>query len=100
MSPLPPSPEDRIAIVGIGCRFPGGVDSPQALWELLMDAGDASGPIPEDRWAPQRAQSRENAAVLSRVISNGAFVDDISGFDAAFFGMSATEARQLDPQQR
>ncbi|MGR8007756.1 type I polyketide synthase [Streptomyces hypolithicus] len=100
MPPLPSSPEDRIAIVGIGCRFPGGADSPQALWELLMDAGDASGPIPEDRWAPQRAQSRENAAVLSRVISNGAFLDDISGFDAAFFGISATEARQLDPQQR
>ncbi|MFF4227952.1 type I polyketide synthase [Streptomyces sp. NPDC001820] len=100
LSPLPPSSEDRIAIVGIGCRFPGGVGTPQALWELLMDAGDASGPIPDDRWAAQRAQSRENAAVLSRVTSNGAFLTDISGFDAAFFGISATEARQLDPQQR
>ncbi|MEU3917473.1 type I polyketide synthase [Streptomyces sp. NPDC029004] len=100
LSPLPPTSEDRIAIVGIGCRFPGGANSPQELWELLMGAVDASGPIPEDRWAPQRAQSRENAAVLSRVTSNGAFLGDISGFDASFFGISATEARQLDPQQR
>ncbi len=100
LSPLPKNPDDRIAIVGIGCRFPGGADSPQALWELLTGAVDASGPIPDGRWAPQRAQSRENAAVLSRVTTNGAFLDDISGFDAAFFGISATEARQLDPQQR
>ncbi|MCK8679974.1 type I polyketide synthase [Streptomyces lichenis] len=98
--PLPPSPEEPIAVVGIGCRFPGGIDSPQAFWRLLTDGAGTSGPVPEDRWAPQRALSRENAAVLSRVISNGSFLDDISGFDAAFFGMSATEARQLDPQQR
>jgi 6-methylsalicylic acid synthase len=99
-SSLPPSPGEPIAVVGIGCRFPGGINSPQDFWRLLTDEVDASGPVPEDRWAPQRALSRENAAVLSRVISNGAFLDDISGFDAAFFGMSATEARQLDPQQR
>ncbi|MFJ7073635.1 SDR family NAD(P)-dependent oxidoreductase [Streptomyces sp. NPDC098781] len=96
----PPSPSEPVAVVGVGCRFAGGADSPQALWELLMDAQDASGPIPEDRWEPQRAQSRENAAVLTRVTARGSFLDDISGFDAAFFGISATEARQLDPQQR
>ncbi|MFJ1800234.1 SDR family NAD(P)-dependent oxidoreductase [Streptomyces sp. NPDC088180] len=100
LSSLPPSPDEPIAVVGIGCRFPGGINSPQDFWTLLMNEVDASGPVPEDRWAPQRARSRENAAVLSRVISNGAFLEDISGFDAAFFGMSATEARQLDPQQR
>ncbi|MEU0102452.1 SDR family NAD(P)-dependent oxidoreductase [Streptomyces sp. NPDC006267] len=100
MTSLPPSPDEPIAVVGIGCRFPGGINSPQDFWTLLMNEVDASGPVPEDRWAPQRARSRENAAVLSRVISNGAFLQDISGFDAAFFGMSATEARQLDPQQR
>ncbi|MYR64304.1 beta-ketoacyl synthase, partial [Streptomyces sp. SID625] len=100
LSPLPPSPTEPIAVIGIGCRFAGGADSPEALWDLLMDAVDASGPVPEDRWAPQRAQSRENAAVLTRVTSNGSFLGDIAGFDAAFFGISATEARQLDPQQR
>ncbi|MET9145687.1 SDR family NAD(P)-dependent oxidoreductase [Streptomyces sp. NPDC004042] len=100
LSPLPPSPTEPIAVIGIGCRFAGGADSPEALWDLLMDAVDASGPVPEDRWAPQRAQSRENAAVLTRVTPNGSFLGDIAGFDAAFFGISATEARQLDPQQR
>ncbi|MGI5375531.1 type I polyketide synthase [Streptomyces sp. CA-251387] len=100
LSPLPPSPSEPVAVIGIGCRFPGGADSPQALWDLLMDAVDTSGPVPEERWAPQRAQSRENAAVLTRVTPNGSFLDDISGFDASFFGISATEARQLDPQQR
>ncbi len=65
-----------------------------------MSAMETSGPIPEERWAAHRAQSRESAAILSRVTSHGSFLDDIGGFDAAFFGISATEARQLDPQQR
>ncbi|MBJ6613360.1 acyltransferase domain-containing protein [Streptomyces sp. I3(2020)] len=100
LSPLPPSPAEPVAVVGIGCRFAGGADSPQALWELLTDAVSTSGPIPDDRWAAHRARSREDAAVLTRVTANGSFLDDISGFDASFFGISATEARQLDPQQR
>ncbi|MFF0203806.1 type I polyketide synthase [Streptomyces sp. NPDC005017] len=99
LNPQPSNAAEPIAVVGIGCRLPG-ADSPDALWRLLLDAVNVSGPVPEERWAPQRAQSRENAAVLSRVTDHGSFLEDIAGFDASFFGISATEARQLDPQQR
>ncbi|WP_433192815.1 type I polyketide synthase [Nocardia sp. CA-107356] len=92
--------EDRIAIVGLGCRFAGDLDSPDALWEFLLDKQTAVGTIPDDRWAAHRAHSREHAAVLTRVTPRGAFRSEISGFDATFFGISATEAGQLDPQQR
>ena len=91
---------DRVAIVGMGCRFAAGVDSAAKFWQFLLGKGRAVGRAPADRWAAYRNHSRESAAVLSRVTAHGAFIDDISGFDAAFFGISATEARQMDPQQR
>ncbi|UMP01319.1 type I polyketide synthase [Amycolatopsis sp. EV170708-02-1] len=93
-------PGDKVAIVGIGCRFAGGIDSPGRFWEFLMAGESAVGPVPPDRWAAYARRSREHAAVLSRATANGAFMADISGFDNGFFGISATEARQLDPQQR
>ncbi|GAA4004539.1 type I polyketide synthase [Allokutzneria multivorans] len=89
-----------VAIVGLGCRFAGGVTSPELFWSFLMSGSRAVGEVPDGRWDAAWSKSRENAAVLSRVTSRGAFLDDISGFDNAFFGVSGTEAEQLDPQQR
>nr|WP_246843351.1 type I polyketide synthase [Allokutzneria sp. NRRL B-24872] len=86
--------------MGLGCRFAGGVTSPELFWSFLMSGSRAVGEVPEGRWDAAWSKSRENAAVLSRVTSRGAFLDDISGFDNAFFGVSGTEAEQLDPQQR
>ena len=100
MSRSSPPPDDRVAIIGIGCRFAGGIDSPRSFWEFLLAGRTAAGPVPAGRWDAYRSRSREEAAVLSHVIDRGAFIDDIAGFDAAFFGISPTEARQLDPQQR
>ncbi|MEX5708664.1 type I polyketide synthase [Parafrankia sp. FMc6] len=100
MSRFSPPPDDQVAIIGIGCRFAGGIDSPRSFWEFLLTGRTAAGPVPAGRWDAYRGRSREEAAVLSRVIDRGAFIDDIAGFDAAFFGISPTEARQLDPQQR
>ncbi|ABW13010.1 Beta-ketoacyl synthase [Parafrankia sp. EAN1pec] len=100
MSRFSPPPDDRVAIIGIGCRFAGGIDSPRSFWEFLLAGRTAAGPVPAGRWDAYRGRSREEATVLSRVIDRGAFIDDIAGFDAAFFGISPTEARQLDPQQR
>ncbi|SMF03967.1 amino acid adenylation domain-containing protein [Tistlia consotensis] len=95
-SPAPAGPEP-IAIVGLACRFPGG-ETPEAFWELLAAGRDAVGPIPEDRWDVARFHG---AAGPERSRSaRGAFLDDVRGFDAAFFHLSGREADALDPQQR
>ncbi|HEY3482392.1 MAG TPA: beta-ketoacyl synthase N-terminal-like domain-containing protein, partial [Streptomyces sp.] len=82
--------DDPIVIVGIGCRFPGGVTSPRTFWQLLADGGDAIGPFPADRgW---------DLAKLGD--GHGGFLPDAAGFDAGFFGISPREALAMDPQQR
>jgi 6-methylsalicylic acid synthase len=94
---LPPAP---IAIVGIGCRFPGGVDSPSALWEVLSDNRDVIGTIPPDRWESYAARGADFAAAVRRAVTSGGYLEDIAGFDADFFGISPREAELMDPQQR
>ncbi|MFJ1751304.1 type I polyketide synthase, partial [Streptomyces sp. NPDC088116] len=84
--------DEPIAIVGMGCRFPGGVDSPEALWELLRGGTDAMGGLPGDRgW---------EVAGLGDFARVGGFVTDAAEFDAGFFGISPREAVAMDPQQR
>ena len=95
-----PSDLDGIAVVGMGCRMPGGVASPQALWSLLMDEVDAISEIPANRWDADRFFSSnpdEPGTISTRM---GGFVDDVDLFDPVFFGISPREARHLDPQQR
>jgi phthiocerol/phenolphthiocerol synthesis type-I polyketide synthase B len=91
---------DPVAIVGIGCRFPGGVVDPQTFWQLLIDGRDAVGDIPADRIDIARFFD-ERPATPGRMMSrHGGFLDGIDMFDAAFFGISPREAERLDPQQR
>jgi 6-methylsalicylic acid synthase len=90
---------EPIAIVGIGCRLPGGVDGPGQLWDLLMAGRDAVGEVPSERWDPYRADPRLTGA-LRAVTRGGSFLDDAAGFDAAFFGVTPREAELMDPQQR
>ncbi|SFK44369.1 type I polyketide synthase [Falsiroseomonas stagni] len=91
---------EPVAVIGIGCRFPGGGEGPDAYWRLLSTARDAVTEVPADRWdatalfdadpdAPGRASSRW-----------GAFLDGIDRFDAALFGISRREAEAMDPQHR
>ncbi|WP_455353253.1 type I polyketide synthase [Streptomyces sp. SYSU K217416] len=89
-----------VAIVGLGCRLPGGTGSPDAFWELLRSGGDAVGAVPAGRWDTYRQASPGHAAAVDRVNRHGAFLDDVDGFDAEFFGISPAEAAQMDPQQR
>ncbi|MCX5381594.1 type I polyketide synthase [Streptomyces sp. NBC_00091] len=89
-----------IAVIGMGFRAAGGISSAAELWEFTAAGGDASGEVPPDRWEPYGRPGTEPAEVLRRTTSRGSFMADIAGFDAAFFGVSAHEARQLDPQQR
>ncbi len=98
-APRRDSPEP-IAIVGMACRFAGGVDSPEKFWRLLRDGADAIGEVPEDRWAWYARQSGAHAAALRDVTRSGAFLDDIKGFDADFFDLTPREAALMDPQQR
>ena len=93
-------PRVDVAIVGIGCRLPGGSDTPQKLWELLSNGVDAISEVPKDRWdiANFYDPSREKPGKTQS--KWGGFVRDIEQFDAAFFGISPREANLLDPQQR
>ncbi|PKW14312.1 6-methylsalicylic acid synthase [Saccharopolyspora spinosa] len=84
----------------MGCRFAGGVTSPESFFSLLLKGSRTAGLVPPGRWDAAAGLSRENAAALSRVTARGSFLDDVAGFDNAFFGISGVEASQLDPQQR
>ncbi|MGH7114534.1 MAG: beta-ketoacyl synthase N-terminal-like domain-containing protein, partial [Stellaceae bacterium] len=81
---------EPVAVCGLGCRFPGGVDGPAAFWRLLIEGREAIGPRPPGRWAADNA-----AAPLP-----GGFLDDVEGFDARFFEIAPREAAAMDPQHR
>ncbi|MEU1176827.1 beta-ketoacyl synthase N-terminal-like domain-containing protein [Streptomyces sp. NPDC005820] len=91
---------EPIAVIGMGCRFAGGVNSPEAYWRMLMEGQDAIGAVPPERWASYAEVSPQHAAALRRVTRHGGFLDDIEGFDAEFFGITPREAELMDPQQR
>jgi acyl transferase domain-containing protein/acyl carrier protein len=93
-------PKDRIAIIGIGCRFPGGINDPEALWNLLIEGREAVGEVPADRWNVERFYDAEPGLVGKSIARRGGFLDNIDQFDAQFFGISPREAPYIDPQQR
>nr|WP_052433191.1 type I polyketide synthase [Streptacidiphilus carbonis] len=93
--------EDELVIVGMGCRFPGGVGSAAEFWQLLADGTDAVAGFPQDR-GPQWTDvvDRDPAATGKCYASEGAFLYGAGEFDAQFFGISPREALAMDPQQR
>ncbi|ROP28379.1 type I polyketide synthase [Couchioplanes caeruleus] len=92
---------EPIAIVGMSCRYPGGVRSPEDLWRLLIEGGDAIGGFPGDRgWDLTALREAGVDARGMPVSQEGGFLDDVAGFDAGFFGISPREAVTMDPQQR
>ncbi|MEV0375970.1 type I polyketide synthase, partial [Streptomyces sp. NPDC050636] len=92
--------DDRLVIVGMGCRFPGGVSSPGEFWELLESGGDAVGAFPTDRGWAEDIHDPDPDAVGKSVSGEGGFLYEAGEFDAEFFGISPREAVAMDPQQR
>ncbi|WP_143752212.1 type I polyketide synthase [Burkholderia sp. SRS-W-2-2016] len=92
--------EKKIAIIGIACRFPGGVTGPEDFWQLLCDERDAVTAVPADRFGTAFYQHPSKKEAGKSYTFSAGVLDNVAGFDAAFFGVSPREANQMDPQQR
>ena len=91
---------EPVAIIGIGCRLPGGASSPAAFWSLLRNRVDAIREVPSDRWNAALFHHPDPASRPGTVGTRmGGFLDGIDRFDPGFFGISPREAQLMDPQQ-
>ncbi|MEV7597134.1 type I polyketide synthase [Kitasatospora sp. NPDC089797] len=92
---------DPVAIVGMACRLPGGVTSPDELWRLVTEGGDGIAGFPEDRgWDLRTLLAGDRDGRGRSATLEGGFIDGVADFDAGFFGISPREALAMDPQQR
>ncbi|WP_344317144.1 beta-ketoacyl synthase N-terminal-like domain-containing protein, partial [Actinoplanes couchii] len=101
VTPAGPELDDAVAVVAMACRFPGGVGTPEDLWELLESGADTVTGFPTDRgWDAEELYDPDPRRVGKTYVKAGSFVEDVAAFDAGFFGISGREAAAMDPQQR
>ena len=94
------APREPVAIIGVGCRVPGGGNDPGSFWTLMRDGVDAVGPLPRDRWDVDTLYDPDPGAPGRIATRGGGFLGDVRGFDPALFGITRREAQGMDPQQR
>jgi polyketide synthase 5 len=94
------TPVTPVAVIGMACRLPGGIESPDQLWEALLRGDDLVTEIPPDRWDADEYYDPEPGVPGRSVSRWGAFIDDVAGFDPEFFGINEREATATDPQHR
>ncbi|MFG2747186.1 type I polyketide synthase, partial [Streptomyces chartreusis] len=100
-APIASADDEPIAVIGMGCRFPGGIQSPEDLWDVLTAGEDRMSPFPDDRgWDVPGLLESTSAALGTPFAGRGGFIPDVAGFDAELFGISPREALAMDPQQR
>ncbi len=92
--------KEGIAIIGIGCRFPGGANDTESFWRLLVEGREAVCEVPPDRWNVDRFYDAEPGLVGKSIAKRGGFLEGVDRFDPQFFGISPREAPYIDPQQR
>ncbi|MED5814930.1 sulfolipid-1 biosynthesis phthioceranic/hydroxyphthioceranic acid synthase [Mycolicibacterium sp. 050232] len=94
------TPVTPVAVIGMSCRLPGGIDSPELFWEALIRGDDLVTEVPPDRWDADEYYDPEPGVPGRSVSKWGAFLDDVAGFDADFFGINERESAAVDPQHR
>jgi acyl carrier protein len=94
------SKNEAIAVIGMGCRFPGGANSPETLWQLLCDGLDATREVPPERWDIDSLYHPDPDIPGKMYVRSAGFLSDIDQFEPQFFGISPREAASTDPQQR
>src|SRR6202165_4002675 len=92
--------KEGIAIIGIGCRFPGGGNDTESFWKLLAEGRGAVSDVPPDRWNVERFFDPEPGLPGKSIARRGGFLEGIDQFDPQFFGISPREAPYVDPQHR
>ena len=92
--------DEPVAVIGLGCRLPGGISGPDEYWQFICEGGNAVTEVPAERWAPFDDGTPEVAAALAHTTRFGGYMDNLDAFDAEFFDISSREAAKMDPQQR